>query len=106
MGHIITIAQQKGGAGKTTVTIQLAMALYAAGRSVALLDSDPQGSLATWFEFRQNNGLPCERLSQRQAEGWRLSSEARQLAKDHDYVFIDYFRFHNEYFPYARSDKF
>ena len=38
----ITLCNQKGGAGKTTLTLLLAMALEEAGRSVAILDRDPQ----------------------------------------------------------------
>ena len=48
-GQIITVAQQKGGAGKTTIAINLAVALSKRGTSVALLDTDPQGSMGGWF---------------------------------------------------------
>jgi chromosome partitioning protein len=51
-GRVITIAQQKGGAGKTTLAAHLAIAWAGEGRSVALLDIDPQGSLATWHRLR------------------------------------------------------
>ena len=46
---VITVAQQKGGAGKTTLVVQLATALRAAGHSVALVDIDPQASLTAWM---------------------------------------------------------
>ena len=63
---VITVAQQKGGAGKTTLVIQLATALTAMGRKVALVDIDPQGSLTGWMrlrEHRQRDG--CENDGQR-----------------------------------------
>lgn len=45
MATIITLAQQKGGSGKTTVAAHLAVAFSQGGKSVAILDVDPQGSL-------------------------------------------------------------
>ena len=52
-GAIVSIAQQKGGAGKTTVAVQLGVAWLSAGRRVAMLDIDPQASLFTWFNVRR-----------------------------------------------------
>ena len=45
---IIAVTGRKGGIGKSTITANLAAEMLAMGRSVAVLDADPQGSLVAW----------------------------------------------------------
>jgi len=86
-GKVITVAQQKGGAGKTTIVANLAVALSKKGKSVALLDTDPQGSLGRWFMTRREAGDPGVEFSTSSA--WGVSYECDKLRKDFDYIIVD-----------------
>lgn len=89
--RIFTIAQQKGGAGKTTLAAQLAVAWSRAGRRVQLLDTDPQGSLAAWYAARQKTlgaGIG-NHLDVAAIGGWRTATEVDRVAAGHDIVIID-----------------
>ena len=51
---ILTLQNQKGGVGKTTLTLHLAHWLTLRGRRVLVVDADPQGSARDWLEARQS----------------------------------------------------
>ena len=87
MGHVITVAQQKGGSGKTTLVVNLAVAYARQGLAVAVLDTDPQGSLGRWFMTRAEAGDPGMEFST--ASAWGVSYEVGKLARSHDVVLID-----------------
>lgn len=87
-GTVITVAQQKGGAGKTTLAVNLAVALIGQGRSVALLDTDPQGSLGRWFMTRRER-LGETGLEFSTSSAWGVSYEVEKLRKRVDVVIVD-----------------
>lgn len=54
--RVIAVSSQKGGSGKTTITGHLAVeAARQSGEPVALIDTDPQGSLSDWWNERESN---------------------------------------------------
>lgn len=63
--QIITLAAQKGGVGKTTLAVNLAVAAQAAGIRTALFDLDPQESATAWSERREAELPHVEPISAR-----------------------------------------
>ncbi len=86
MAVVITVAQQKGGSGKTMLAANLA-AWWGADKRVAVLDIDPQGSLAQWHRLRAGTGAVAITLSD--VSGWRLAGELERLRREHELVLID-----------------
>ena len=84
----IALVSQKGGSGKTTLALHLAVASVHAGRHAAIIDFDPQASAAHWADRREAAlptvlAAPASRLRPRAgsgAGGWRRSALPRHRA--------------------------
>ena len=65
----IALTAMKGGVGKTTLAVHLAVAAMRAGETVAIIDTDPQASAAAWARVRNGGSpdvvpVPVQRLAQ------------------------------------------
>lgn len=80
---VIALVGNKGGAGKTTLSVNLASAL-ARHTSIAVVDADPQGSALQWRAFAENeSAIPVYEA------GEHLGQQARNLLSEYEYVVFD-----------------
>lgn len=115
MARVITIAQQKGGAGKTSLAVHLAIAWAGYGahrkgearrpsndvnkncaaadartiRRVTVLDMDPQESLAEWYRVRQRRAPDETGFKVVAASGWRGAGALTGARLESDLIVID-----------------
>lgn len=87
--RIICVAQQKGGAGKTTLVSNLAIAYLTEGKSVALLDTDPQGSLGKWLDVREELLGVNPNLRFATATAYGISRAIRSVSDEVDVILVD-----------------
>ena len=82
---IIALLNQKGGVGKTTLSVNLAAALALSGQATLLVDADPQGSALDWQAARRGESLfPVVGMAKP-----TLHKDIPSLAKSYQHVVID-----------------
>lgn len=84
MSKIIAVLNQKGGAGKTTLSTNLARALQLDGDKVLLIDSDPQGSARDWNAAGNGELLPVVGLDRP-----TLAKDIQAIQDNQDWLIID-----------------
>jgi chromosome partitioning protein len=86
---IITVANQKGGSGKTTVVMQLAGTLARRASKVLVIDADPQGTATRWAASADDEKPFPARVAGLSAAEGKVHREAKKFIEDYDYLVID-----------------
>jgi chromosome partitioning protein len=86
---ILTIANQKGGSGKTCVAMTLAGAFGRRGFSVALVDGDEQGTATSWYASAPEGKPFPARVTNLAAARNNFSRPVRELVSEYEVIVID-----------------
>ena len=87
-GRIVLIGGEKGGPGKTTIAVNLAVARALDGHDVLLVDTDLQGSASDWISARDGSGV-LPRIASVQKFGKGLARELEDLVDRYGDIIVD-----------------
>lgn len=89
--YIITIANQKGGSGKSTIAVNLAVKLVNLGLQVLVMDTDPQKSIESFTNIRESEALQSKKLRHFTLTNrtGNISESLKQSLVLYDYIIID-----------------
>ncbi len=82
--HIISFINQKGGTGKSTLSINVASCLALLRRKVLLIDADKQGTSSTWASLREDSPFQIVNMARE-----NMARDAMKMGADYDFTIID-----------------
>jgi len=91
MSKVIAIANSKGGVGKTSIAVNLAIALCQKKKRVYLVDADSQGSLSRWANVRRTKiqGNGSLHLPEAPTPRETLHRDLEDKLKNYDFIIVD-----------------
>jgi len=90
MAKILSLSNQKGGSGKTTISANLAVLWSNSGYKVGIIDADNQKSLSNWYNLREKYyGSNDTGIILIKSDPANLSEKIREIRKNFDYILID-----------------
>ena len=81
---IISFINQKGGVGKTTLSVNVAACLAKCGFKTLLIDADKQGSASSWASLRNKTSFVVNSIVRE-----NMATDAMRMAADYEYTIID-----------------
>lgn len=89
VAKIITVCNQKGGSGKTTVSMCLAGALASQGKKVLVVDADAQGTATRWAASAEESTTFPAAVIGLSAANAKVHREIKKFVNDYQYIIID-----------------